>query len=65
MFASVISVGTNMGDVMVWELGSRERIALRSFKVWEAGAWSVPLQVWLRYWAFFFFACHVHLMFST
>ena len=55
-----------MGDVMVWELGSRERIALRNFKVWEAGAWSVPLQVWLRYWAFFFFfACHVHLMFST
>ncbi|GMY35822.1 topless-related protein 4-like [Fagus crenata] len=40
----LLLVGTNMGDVMVWELGSRERIALRNFKVWEAGAWSVPLQ---------------------
>lgn len=41
----VVSVGTNMGDVMVWELVSRERIAYRNFKVWELGACSMPLQV--------------------
>lgn len=44
--ACTISVGTNMGDVMVWEVGSRERIALRNFKVWDLGACSMPLQVW-------------------
>lgn len=36
-----------MGDVMVWDLGSRERIAMKSFKVWELGARSVALQVWV------------------
>ncbi|KAG6658615.1 hypothetical protein CIPAW_04G173900 [Carya illinoinensis] len=40
----LLLVGTNMGDVMVWELGSRERIALRNFKVWDLGACSMPLQ---------------------
>lgn len=36
-----------MGDVMVWELGSRERVALRNFKVWDIGARSMALQVQL------------------
>lgn len=40
----LLLVGTNMGDVMVWELVSRERIAYRNFKVWELGACSMPLQ---------------------
>ena len=39
------SVGTNMGEVIVWELVSRERIAYRNFKVWELGSCSMPLQV--------------------
>jgi hypothetical protein len=33
-----------MGDVMVWDIGSRERIAHRNFKVWELGVCSVALQ---------------------
>jgi len=36
-----------MGDVMVWDIGSRERIAHKNFKVWELGACTVALQVWL------------------
>ncbi|GAB4828259.1 Topless- protein 4 [Ancistrocladus abbreviatus] len=40
----LLLVGTNMGDVMVWDLVSRERIATRNFKVWELGACSMPLQ---------------------
>ncbi|XP_055960299.1 topless-related protein 4-like isoform X2 [Mercurialis annua] len=40
----ILLVGTNMGDVMVWELSSRERIALKNFKVWEQGVHSVGLQ---------------------
>mgnify|MGYP004720608215 FL=1 len=30
---------------MVWELASRERLAHRSFKVWDLGACSMALQV--------------------
>lgn len=30
---------------MVWELGSRERLAQRNFKVWDLGACSMPVQV--------------------
>lgn len=40
----LLLVGTNMGDVMVWDVGGRERIAQRKFKVWELGACSMPLQ---------------------
>ncbi|KAF9614209.1 hypothetical protein IFM89_016002 [Coptis chinensis] len=39
------SLGTNVGDIAVWELGSRERLAHRKFKVWVIGTSSVPLQV--------------------
>ncbi|KAI4376676.1 hypothetical protein MLD38_014413 [Melastoma candidum] len=42
---SLLLVGTNMGDVMVWEVGSRTRIALRNFKVWELETCSTALQV--------------------
>lgn len=31
---------------MVWDLSNRERLAIRNFKVWELGSWSVTLQVW-------------------
>ncbi|XP_019452615.1 PREDICTED: topless-related protein 4-like isoform X3 [Lupinus angustifolius] len=40
----LLLVGTNMGEVMVWDIGSRERIAHRNFKVWELGACSMALQ---------------------
>lgn len=30
---------------MIWELGSRERMANRSFKIWDLGQCSVGLQV--------------------
>ena len=33
-----------MGDIMVWDIGSRDRIAHRNFKVWELGSCSVALQ---------------------
>ncbi|PON99819.1 Topless-related protein [Trema orientale] len=40
----LLLVGTNMGDVMVYELPSQERIAIRNFKVWDLGSCSMPLQ---------------------
>lgn len=30
---------------MVWDIGSRDRIAIRNFKVWDLGVCSMPLQV--------------------
>ncbi|KAK1292472.1 Topless-related protein 1 [Acorus calamus] len=41
---TVLLVGTNVGDVGLWEVGSRERLVLRNFKVWDLGACSMPLQ---------------------
>ncbi|KAL7168434.1 hypothetical protein ACSBR2_038801 [Camellia fascicularis] len=40
----LLLVGTNTGEIMVWELGSRERLAARNFKVWDLATCSMPLQ---------------------
>ncbi|GMP39598.1 hypothetical protein CsSME_00010367 [Camellia sinensis var. sinensis] len=40
----LLLVGINTGEIMVWDLSSRERLAVRNFKVWELQAWSMPLQ---------------------
>ncbi|GMH04542.1 hypothetical protein Nepgr_006382 [Nepenthes gracilis] len=40
----LLLVGTNMGDVMVWDLVNRERIAVKNFKVWDLTACTMPLQ---------------------
>ena len=39
------TVGTNVGDIGIWEVGSRERIAHKTFKVWDIGSCTLPLQV--------------------
>ncbi|KAL6533647.1 Protein TOPLESS-RELATED PROTEIN 2 [Orobanche hederae] len=44
---AVLLVGTNVGDISIWEIGSRERLALKTFKVWDISACSVPLQTTL------------------
>ncbi|KAI7724871.1 hypothetical protein M8C21_011014, partial [Ambrosia artemisiifolia] len=36
--------GTSTGEIMIWELGSRERLAHKNFKVWDHSAFSRPLQ---------------------
>ena len=38
-------VGTNVGDFGLWDVGTRERLVQKNFKVWELGACSVSLQV--------------------
>ncbi|XP_016493199.2 topless-related protein 4 isoform X2 [Nicotiana tabacum] len=40
----LLLVGTGTGEIMIWELGGRERISHRSFKVWDLGQCSVALQ---------------------
>ncbi|CAL9151829.1 unnamed protein product [Musa hybrid cultivar] len=41
---TILLVGTNVGDIAIWEVGSRERIVHRTFKVWEIGSCTVSLQ---------------------
>ncbi|XP_072968974.1 protein TOPLESS-RELATED PROTEIN 2-like [Typha angustifolia] len=41
---TILLVGTNVGDIGIWEVGSRERIAHKPFKVWDIGSCSLPLQ---------------------
>ncbi|TMX00867.1 hypothetical protein EJD97_025807 [Solanum chilense] len=41
---TVLLVGTNVGDISIWEVGSRERLAHKSFKVWDISACSLPFQ---------------------
>ncbi|KAJ8490434.1 hypothetical protein OPV22_012155 [Ensete ventricosum] len=45
---TVLLVGTNVGDVDIWEVGSKERIAHKTFEVWDIGACSAPLQASLN-----------------
>ncbi|KAK3436788.1 hypothetical protein EUGRSUZ_C01424 [Eucalyptus grandis] len=40
----LLLVGTNVGDVMIWEVDSGARIAVRKFKVWDMGTCSMALQ---------------------
>ncbi|XP_052209602.1 protein TOPLESS-RELATED PROTEIN 2-like isoform X2 [Diospyros lotus] len=44
---TVLLVGTNVGDISIWEVGSRERLAHKPFKVWDISACSKPLQTTL------------------
>ncbi|CAF2050559.1 unnamed protein product, partial [Brassica napus] len=39
-----IPVGTNVGDIGLWEVGSRERLVQKTFKVWDISKCSMPLQ---------------------
>ncbi|ONK76701.1 uncharacterized protein A4U43_C03F31220 [Asparagus officinalis] len=41
---TLLLVGTNMGDIGLWDVGTRERLVHRNFKVWELGACSMSLQ---------------------
>jgi hypothetical protein len=42
---SVLLVGTNVGDIGIWEVGLGDRLANRTFKVWDISAASMPMQV--------------------
>ncbi|KAG6546023.1 hypothetical protein Mapa_012428 [Marchantia paleacea] len=41
---TILLVGTNVGDIGIWEVGSRDRLAQRTFKVWDLSGCSMPLQ---------------------
>lgn len=41
----LVPVGTNVGDISVWEVSSREKLVSRSFQPWNMGASSMILKV--------------------
>ncbi|CAA7411003.1 unnamed protein product [Spirodela intermedia] len=41
---TILLVGTNIGDIAIWEVGSRERISHKTFRVWDISVCSMPLQ---------------------
>ncbi|XP_052175670.1 topless-related protein 4-like isoform X2 [Diospyros lotus] len=41
---NLLLVGTEIGDIALWEVGSRERLVLRNFRVWDIAKCSVVLQ---------------------
>ncbi|KAF8011645.1 hypothetical protein BT93_J2048 [Corymbia citriodora subsp. variegata] len=41
---TILLVGTNIGDIRIWEVVRREMLYLQSFKVWDLAACSVNLQ---------------------
>ncbi|CAN6486440.1 unnamed protein product [Victoria cruziana] len=41
---TILLVGTNVGDIAIWEVGSKERIAHKTFRVWDVSAYSLTLQ---------------------
>ncbi|XP_057828956.1 protein TPR3 isoform X1 [Cryptomeria japonica] len=44
---TILLVGTNVGDIGLWDVGSRERLAHRNFKVWDLGVCTLTLQTTL------------------
>ncbi|KAM7254034.1 hypothetical protein ACFE04_031716 [Oxalis oulophora] len=41
---TLLLVGTNVGEIGLWEVGSRERLVVKNFKVWDLSACSMTLQ---------------------
>ncbi|KAJ8755155.1 hypothetical protein K2173_018953 [Erythroxylum novogranatense] len=41
---TLLLVGTDVGDIGLWEVSSRERLVLTNFTVWDVNACSMPLQ---------------------
>ncbi|KAL8153389.1 hypothetical protein V2J09_011149 [Rumex salicifolius] len=45
---SLLLVGTNIGDITIWEVGSKSKLVARNFKVWDIGSHSMTLQASLQ-----------------
>ncbi|KAH6755196.1 Transducin family protein / WD-40 repeat family protein [Perilla frutescens var. hirtella] len=41
---TLLLVGTNVGEIGLWDVGSREKLIQRNFKVWDLSKCSMPLQ---------------------
>eukprot|EP01018_Ginkgo_biloba_P022909 Gb_37153 [translate_table: standard] len=41
---TILLVGTNVGDISIYEVGSQDKLAFRNFMVWDIGSCSVATQ---------------------
>ncbi|ONL96162.1 topless-related2 [Zea mays] len=41
---TLLLVGTNVGDIGLWDVGTKERLVVRNFKVWDLGKCTMTLQ---------------------
>ncbi|XP_031479971.1 topless-related protein 1-like [Nymphaea colorata] len=41
---TILLVGTNVGDVALWEVGTRKKLVQKAFELWDQGTVSMPLQ---------------------
>lgn len=41
---TLLLAGTNIGEISLWEVSSREKLVLRNFQVWDIGASSMTLK---------------------
>ncbi|KAJ7552606.1 hypothetical protein O6H91_06G061400 [Diphasiastrum complanatum] len=41
---TILLVGTNVGEISIWEVATRERLAQRTFKVWDISVCTLPMQ---------------------
>nr|KAJ0208380.1 hypothetical protein LSAT_V11C500251820 [Lactuca sativa] len=44
---TILLAGTNVGEISIWEIGTRERMVHKPFKVWDLSACSMPFQTTL------------------
>nr|XP_043627620.1 protein TOPLESS-RELATED PROTEIN 2-like isoform X2 [Erigeron canadensis] len=44
---TILLAGTNVGEISIWEVGSREKLVHKPFKVWDISALSMPFQTTL------------------
>lgn len=47
---SCFAVGCSSGEISLWELGSREKMVSKPFKVWDVASCSLPFQVVCYIW---------------
>jgi hypothetical protein len=46
------AVGTNVGDIGLWDVGTKDRLVVRNFKVWDLSKCIMILQVCLLHYVF-------------
>ncbi|AQK58260.1 Topless-related protein 2 [Zea mays] len=44
---TLLNVGTNVGDIGSWDVGTKDRLVVRNFKVWDLSKCTIILQVLL------------------
>ena len=58
-----MAVGSNNGEIALWELALQDRLVSKPFKIWDMAACSLPFQVLISFFLVFFILSNIS--FST